>query len=646
MDEEKRQKEIARRNAAQRRRRAAEVKKRKLRLILAAGAVVLVLIVILLVRSCGKNDNNTGGNADSGAAVQQTVKVKAPKKAIPRAGFKAKALAQKINVASVVASANRIFGGGQAEEAEAAPVAVVQAAPDARSAADISFDPTHTENTDPDNYIEFTDIVQYGDVLSSNSDYEAWYNFDFKAGESYTDVDGIVTFRGNNFRDTSAYGIADITQGKMEKVWTRETGTLECGDKIWSGNGWTGQPLMMKWPRDVKQHMNMTEEAKANDDLVEVIYAGMDGNVYFMDLETGEKTRDPMYLGFTFKGAGALDPRGYPILYVGAGYNSNDGVSRVFIINLIDCEVMYTFGNEDPFSIRGALSFFDASPLVDAASDTLIWPGENGILYLYKLNTEYDPASGSLSIDPSSPAKWRYSGYRNSSENFWWGMEDSPAIFGHYLFICDNGGYMMCLDLNNLQLVWVQDILDDSNGTPMLSIEDGKLYVYISTSFHLGWRSYDTATVPIWKLDAETGEIVWHTDYECYSDDGISGGVQSTIGQGKNMLSDYVYVTVSKTGDNFSGKLVCLNKKTGEVVWEHTAAYAWSSPLILDRGSGKGYVLYVTAGGSVFLLDGETGEECDTYDFGEETIEATPACYNDMVVFGTRDCHICGFRLS
>lgn len=53
----------------------------------------------------------------------------------------------------------------------------------------------------------------------------------------------------------------------------------------------------------------------------------------------------------------------------------------------------------------------------------------------------------------------------------------------------------MCLDLNTLQLVWVQDTLDDSNSTPVLEIEKGHLYLYVSTSFRLGWRSYDTATV-------------------------------------------------------------------------------------------------------------------------------------------------------
>ena len=77
-----------------------------------------------------------------------------------------------------------------------------------------------------------------------------------------------------------------------------------------------------------------------------------------------------------------------------------------------------------------------------------------------------------------------------------------------YLFATDNGGHLMCLDLNTLQLVWVQDTLDDSNSTPILSNENGHLYLYTSTSFRLGWRSNTTATVPIWKIDAETGEVI------------------------------------------------------------------------------------------------------------------------------------------
>ena len=51
--------------------------------------------------------------------------------------------------------------------------------------------------------------------------------------------------------------------------------------------------------------------------------------------------------------------------------------------------------------------------------------------------------------------------------------------------------------------------------------------------------------MPIFKIDAETGEIVWQTEYTCRSEDGVSGGVQSTIGLGKNDLEGYIYVTVA-----------------------------------------------------------------------------------------------------
>ena len=194
--------------------------------------------------------------------------------------------------------------------------------------------------------------------------------------------------------------------------------------------------LWKKWSQEVKKSMNMYDWAKEKDDLVEVIYACMDGYVYFLDLETGEATRDPLYLGFTFKGAGALDPRGYPIMYVGAGYDSNEGTARVFVVNLLDCSVMYTFGNNDEFSLRGNLSYFDSSALVDAATDTLIYPGENGILYLIKLNTSYDPEAGTLSVNPDHIVKWRYYGTRTSVGSYWLGMEDSAAIYDGYLFYC------------------------------------------------------------------------------------------------------------------------------------------------------------------------------------------------------------------
>ena len=511
---------------------------------------------------------------------------------------------------------------------------------------EVAFESHCVDSTKPENLISYTNIEVDGNQLENISDYQPDGDIQFNVGEDYTDVDGIVTFRGNSFRDNPTYGYANMTNYKLNGKWSADTGSLASGDTVWTGSGWTGQPLMMNWPKEVKAHMNMTEKAKADDDLVEVIYACMDGNVYFLDLKTGEKTRDPLYLGYTFKGAGALDPRGYPIMYFGAGYNSNEGTARVFVVNLIDCSVMYTFGDNDEFSLRGSLSFFDGSALVDEETDTLIYPGENGILYLIKLNTSYDKATGSLSINPGKIVKWRYYGTRSSTESFWIGMEDSAAVYKGYAFMADNGGNLMCLNLNTLELVWVQDTLDDSNSTPVLEIENGHLYLYVSTSFRLGWRSNDSATIPIWKIDAETGEIIWHTDYECYTDDGVSGGVQSTIACGKNSLSDYIYVTVSKTSDNASGVLACLKKSDGSKAWEDSSSYAWSSPVCVYNEDGTGKVLYCNSTGDVRLLDGKTGELNDTLSISDGVIEASPAVYDNMAVVGTRDCKIWGIELQ
>ena len=171
--------------------------------------------------------------------------------------------------------------------------------------------------------------------------------------DDYFALPGIATFRGNNFRNSAVYGTVEVTEKSLTKAWNKGIGALNG----WPGSGWTGQPLIVQWDDATKQIMNLYSSKKEKQDLVEVIYATLDGYIYFYDLETGEYTRDPLFIGMAFKGAGALDPRGYPILYVGSGLEINNKYQAMFIINLLDCSVMYTFGCADPFSLRGALSF-------------------------------------------------------------------------------------------------------------------------------------------------------------------------------------------------------------------------------------------------------------------------------------------------
>ena len=495
------------------------------------------------------------------------------------------------------------------------------------------FKPHSVDGTEPERLISSTAIMVDGEVVE---EYESDYEINFDLPERYTELEGIVTFRGDNFRSGAAYGTASVSSKTLTKVWSKSTSGLSDTDgTYWSGSGWTGQPLIVKWPEATRKNISaMYDWAREKEGLVEVIYATLDGHVYFYELTSGEYTREPLNLGFNYKGAGALDPRGYPILYVGSGVDSVNGRSRVKVVNLIDNSVMFEFGHNETFANRG-WHMFDSSPLVSAETDQLIYPGENGILYIIHLNTKYNEQTGELSVDPDNIVKWKYNGVRSGSR-YWLGVESSAAIINNYIFLADNGGNLMCLDLNTLKLVWVQDVLDDTNCSPVVDVEDGHPYIYISTSFHYGWRSYSTAEIPIFKIDAETGEIVWRTDYTCYTVQDLSGGVQGTIAVGKNKLSDMIFVPVARTPGASSGTLAALKKDTGEVVWEkETSMYSWSSPVDFYDADGNGYLLYCNSGFNIFLIDGKTGEQLDYMNLGGN-IEASPAMYGNYAVVGTR----------
>jgi len=542
-------------------------------------------------------------------------------------------------------------GSPETEQPSAAPTAAPQATEPPAATAEPDPIPTATpvpgfaphpvDSTRPENYIKSTLLQVDGETVAV-ADYVCDDVIDFLYGEDYSALPGVITFRGDNFRSGAAWGTAQVGSGEVSAAWSLAIGSLQAPDgEVWTGSGWTGQPLIVSWPRETRQQMNLYDWAKEQEELVEVIYATMDGKIYFLELETGRRTRDDLNIGYTFKGAGSLDPRGYPLLYVGAGYDSLKGGSHAFIISLIDGSILFEFGQNDAFALR-AWHMFDSAPLVDAETDTLIWPGESGILYKIKLNTAYDAAAGSIDIRPQV-TKWRYAHSRSFG---WLGMEDSAAIWRGHLFMADNGGCLMCLDLNTMETVWVQDTLDDTNCSPVLELEDGHPYLYISTSYHYGWRSYTTAAIPVWKIDGETGEIVWRTDYTCYTASGVSGGVQGTIALGQNDLSDLIFVPVARTPSAGTGKLAALSKSTGEVVWEvETLVYSWSSPVVFYDQNGKGYVVLTTSGGYLYVLDGLTGKSLDSLNLGSN-VEASAAMYENTIVVGTRGQYIYGVRVK
>lgn len=472
----------------------------------------------------------------------------------------------------------------------------------------------------------------------------------FAEDRRYSDLEGIVTFRGDHHRSGGAYGKAELKEKKLSIAWSVDTGRLQkgYGHGFWSGSGWTGQPLIVRWTPEQKANMDLLPEKKEKTSLAEVIYSTMDGKVYFLDLEDGSRTREgELEVGLPFKGAGALDPRGYAV-YLGPGDSgpTEDKYARSFVYSLTDREKLFEFGGKDPFSLR-KFHGYDSSHLVDTETDTLIEPGENGILYTFKLNTHFDANTGKVTMDPTERVKLRYRTSRSSEKEYWLGMEDSSVLWKNFIYIADNGGNLLCIDLNTMELVWAQDVADDTNGSPVFSVEDGVPYLYIATSLH--WKAcrfFKLGNVPIFKINAVTGEYVWVRSYFCNTIAGVSGGVQATCALGRGNSEELVFFPVARTPQVRSGLLVALNKKTGAEAWRmNMERYAWSSPVLVENSAGETFLLQGDSKGTLFLIDAPTGKVLHSIELGAN-IEATPAVFEDMLVVGTRGQKIFGVKLS
>ncbi len=535
-------------------------------------------------------------------------------------------------------------GGGEiVEETTTAPTTET-----AEDTPGILFLPTGSAQTAPSNWGITWELLQNGSSVSSVSRNETLF---FGDGSEYFSLPGIATFRGNNYRSSATYGTATVTQETLSTIWTSQTSTLPASG--WDGSGWTGQPLMAQWDAATKAVMNLYPAKAADDSLIEVIYATLDGHIYFLDLADGSYTRDPIDLGMPFKGAGSLDPRGYPIMYVGAGdVNGYGKTPRFYIISLIDGSVLYEYGNADPLALRkdnDNWCAFDSAPLVDAETDTLIWPGENGILYTFKLNTDFDITTGKLTVSPDAPIATRYTTNRSGEANYWLGYEASASVVGGYLYISENGGMFYCVDLNTMELVWAQDTLDDSNASPVFQSDgNGGGYIYTAPSLHWTKNASNQGEISLYKLDALTGEILWEKPYQVHTVDGVSGGMQSTplLGKPGSNIENMLICTIARTLDKEKGLLVALDTETGNELWRwNMPHYAWSSPVAFYTDDGHSYIVVCDSAGDATLLDGATGKILHSIDLGF-LVEASPAVFGDTLVVGTRGKRICGVKIQ
>lgn len=518
--------------------------------------------------------------------------------------------------------------------------------------------PYPTDKTHPDKLGLITEIMVGGEIMES---YTASDPVTFGSGKQYTNLEGIITFRGNNYRDMPSFGTVNTDLKSLEIVETKKTGKI--GKK--GGATYTGQPLIVKWPEKTRKIMtSLYQEYRDKDDFVEVIYATLSGHIYFMDLYTGELSREPIATGAPVTGTASIDPRGYPVIYVGQGLQPDGRTSgckdmymRAF--SLIDGSLLLKYGweKDDPFAHRGWQAY-GSSPLIDGKSDTLIMPGENGVLYVCRLNTVYDEQEGIISMDKEPLlVKYRYTSSRNKEASIKgrWGTQSSAVAWRDNLIFADNAGILSCINLNTLELLYANDLSDDSDMTMVLEedAQSGTFYLYSGCNYDPLVRPLgDTGEVYARKLDGVTGEVVLEKAFTVKSDSSSNGGILASpvLGMdGTDMENLIIFgITQEAFESSVTSSLVALDKATFKQVWKYDMqASGWSpsSPVPVYTKDGKGYIVQCYSEGDVVLVDGLTGKEAAKLNVGEP-IEATPAIYDNMIVVASTKANIFFIRIS
>lgn len=478
------------------------------------------------------------------------------------------------------------------------------------------------------------DIIKSGTFIS---DYQREEIISFPPWDSYNQIKGITTFRGNNYRNSASYGYADIIEKKLEQVWDISIGSLDG----WSGVGWNGQPSIVKWDEEVKNMMNISNDKKSKSDLKEVIYATLDGNIYFMDLEDGQYTRPEIKVGSPHKGSVTIDPRGYPLLYAGQGIDKVNGRSIPIgyrIYNLIDQKQLFFINGIDKSSFR-SWGAFDSNPVIHSQTDTMFECGENGILYSVKLNTDFNKQNSTISINPDV-IKYRYKTNLNSRL----GTENSIVAYKNLLYFADNDGVLQCLDINTLRPIWTRNVTDDTDST--IALEDlggSKVFIYTSNEVdHQGAKGYSYVR----KINALSGELIWEKKYKCSYDYNTNGGSLASPVLGQNDIQNLAIFNIAKAYNGGGSKLIGYDKKTGEEIWiVNLDNYCWSSPVAVYTKEGKSYIIQCDSIGQMYLIEGATGMIMDKIKLGSN-IEASPAIYENMIVVGTRGQKIFGIRIK
>lgn len=448
---------------------------------------------------------------------------------------------------------------------------------------------------------------------------------------AYENKPGIFTFRGSPSRIPTYCGhlTDDSIQIKVDWVFTtRMDATATSMGVFEGGSGWTGQPLYVNWPDSILERFKSHSDSLCrNLHNQEIILASLCGDLYFIDFQTGEKSRPSYSVGNVMKGTPALNTDLNGHVYIGHGVQK-DAPFGTQVFDLFSHKMINTFGR-DPNAWRG-WGGYDSSPV--QVGGFLFRPGENGTLYKYYVG------DGGYALQSTL----RYSTTTAKSSP---GMESSMAVCRNYGYVGDNAGNILCINLNTLQPVWHYWNHDDTDASPIVEEEDGIPYVYTGCEVD---RQGNAGYSYFVKLNGLTGELVWEDTIRChklhYGDNTSDGGMYVTPLIGGGDCEGMIFSAFCIHTVRASGMFMAFDKNDGSVLYRtRLKHYCWSSPVAFYNDRNEMFVFVGDVIGNVYLIKGKTGEIVATAKIGSN-FESSPIVVDNKIIVGSRGNKI--FRLS
>ena len=441
-------------------------------------------------------------------------------------------------------------------------------------------------------------------------------------GNLYKDVDGVLTFRGDPSRETSFSGKIKGTPSNVKVEWVFETD--EGITPRWNGGtGWTGQPLYVHWSDEQLKRIKKEAAQFVKSDLKnkEIIVGSLAGKVFFIDYESGKDSRTPYNINNPIKGTPAIHPSLNGNIFVGQGFNDNSPFGAV-IFNLFNHKQVQFFGHDR--NARRAWNAYDSSPV--AVGQFMFRPGENGTLYKFYCDGNEVKLHSTL----------RYRGAYGASP----GMESSLAVHRNYGYIGDNHGNILCINLDNLNVVWHYFNHDDTDASVVVVEEAGVPFVYTGCEVDKqGADGYSFFT----KLNGLNGEEVWSTKIACHCVGGerkLDSGMLSTPLVGHGDCEGLIFSNFVVHKDDKDGQLIAFDTKSGKVIYRvETKGYSWSSPIAFYNEKNEMFIFTGDVYGDVYLFRGKTGELLHTSHVGNN-FESSPIAIDNKVICGSRGTQI------